>query len=60
MKADRDANFMAQNKDGVTVNRWTTTGFLAASAAPQRIRLPDRTRSIRALGMLAFDTQARI
>ena len=33
MKADRDANFMAQNKDGVTVNRWTTTGFLASSAA---------------------------
>ena len=34
MKADRDANFVAQNKDGVTVNRWTSTAFLASSAAP--------------------------
>src|SRR3954451_9744901 len=28
MKDDRDANFVATNKDGVTVNRWTSTGFL--------------------------------
>src|SRR4029077_2031933 len=33
MKADRDANFVAKNADGLTVNRWTTTGFLAASAS---------------------------
>lgn len=32
MKDDRDANFVAKNADGATVNRWTTTGFLAASA----------------------------
>ena len=32
MKDDRDANFIATNDDGVTVNRWITTGFLAASA----------------------------
>jgi hypothetical protein len=38
MKEDRDANFIAKNKDGVTVNRWLTTGMLAASAA-ERIRL---------------------
>ena len=31
-KDDRDKNFIAKNRDGVTVNRWTTTGFLAASA----------------------------
>ncbi len=33
MKADRDANFVTQNKDGVTVNRWPTFAALAASAA---------------------------
>ena len=33
MKADRDANFIAKNADGVTVNRWNTFGFLACSAA---------------------------
>src|SRR5262245_21856033 len=32
MKDDRDKNFIAKNADGVTVNRWVTTGFLAASA----------------------------
>ena len=32
MKDDRDKNFIAKNNDGVTVNRWMTTGFLAASA----------------------------
>src|SRR6202158_3383180 len=33
MKDDRDRNFIAKNNDGVTVNRWTSTGFLAASAS---------------------------
>ena len=33
MKADRDANFIAKNKDGVTVNRWNTSGFLASRRA---------------------------
>ena len=32
MKDDRDKNFIAKNADGITVNRWMTTGFLAASA----------------------------
>src|SRR6201986_2189234 len=32
MKDDRDRNFVAKNADGTTVNRWITTGFLAASA----------------------------
>src|SRR6202000_2558072 len=32
MKADRDANFIEKNADGKTVNRWLTTGMLAASA----------------------------
>ena len=28
MKDDRDANFIEKNADGVTVNRWLTTGML--------------------------------
>ena len=32
MKDDRDANFVATNKDGVTVNRWTTHRL------PRRVR----------------------
>jgi len=31
-KDDRDANFIEKNKDGVTVNRWTTMTFLAVSS----------------------------
>src|SRR5580658_6165847 len=30
MKTDRDANFVAKSDDGFTVNRWLTTGMLAA------------------------------
>ena len=41
MKDDRDKNFIATNNDGVTVNRWTTTGFLAASATTNETALPD-------------------
>ena len=41
MKDDRDANFIAKNNDGVTVNRWTTTGFLAASATTNETALAD-------------------
>ena len=59
MKADRDANFVAQNKDGVTVNRWTTTGFLASSAAPNEAGYLT-VKTIRAMGMTSIDTQARI
>ncbi len=33
MKDDRDKNFIDKNKAGTTVNRWTTTGMLAASAS---------------------------
>jgi formate dehydrogenase major subunit len=30
MKQDRDAHFVAKNAAGTTVNRWTSTGMLAA------------------------------
>ena len=59
LKADRDANFVAQNKEGVTVNRWPTTGFLASSAASNEAGYLT-VKTVRALGITALDTQARI
>jgi formate dehydrogenase major subunit len=59
MKADRDANFIAKNKDGVTVNRWTTTGFLAASATTNETALLT-WKVVRSTGMVTFDNQARV
>ena len=54
MKADRDANFVAQNKDGVTVNRWPTTAFLASSAASNEAGYLT-VKTLRALGITALD-----
>jgi formate dehydrogenase major subunit len=59
MKDDRDKNFEAKNKDGATVNRWTTTGFLAASASSNETGYLTH-KVVRSLGMLAFDNQARV
>jgi formate dehydrogenase major subunit len=59
MKTDRDANFVATNKDGVTVNRWTTTGFLAASATTNETAYMTY-KVVRSTGMLVFDNQARV
>jgi formate dehydrogenase major subunit len=59
MKVDRDANFLAQNKDGVIVNRWPTTAFLASSAASNETGYLT-VKTLRALGITALDTQARI
>jgi formate dehydrogenase major subunit len=59
MKDDRDKNFIAKNKDGVTVNRWTTTGFLAASATTNETALAT-WKVVRSTGMLVFDNQARV
>lgn len=59
MKADRDQNFVATNKDGKTVNRWLTTGFLAASASSNEAGYITH-KVVRSLGMLAFDNQARV
>ncbi len=39
MKADRDANFIEKNEQGVTVNRWLSTGMLCASRCQQRNRV---------------------
>jgi formate dehydrogenase major subunit len=59
MKADRDKNFVAKNDKGVTVNRWNTVGFLASSAASNESGYLS-VKVARGLGMVAFDTQARI
>lgn len=59
MKEDRDANFIEQTPDGKTVNRWLTTGMLAASAASNEAGYITH-KTIRSLGMLAFDNQARV
>jgi formate dehydrogenase major subunit len=59
MKDDRDKNFVAKNNDGVTVNRWLTTGFLAASATTNETAWCTY-KVVRSAGMLAFDNQARV
>lgn len=59
MKADRDANFVATNADGQTVNRWVSTGMLAASASSNETGYLTH-KIARSLGMLAFDNQARV
>jgi len=59
MKDDRDKNFIAKNNDGVTVNRWLTTGFLAASATTNETAFLTY-KIVRGAGMLAFDNQARV
>jgi formate dehydrogenase major subunit len=59
LKADRDRNFEAKNADGVTVNRWLTTGFLAASASSNETGYITH-KFVRSLGVLGFDNQARV
>lgn len=59
MKDDRDKNFIARNSDGVTVNRWLTTGFLAASATTNETAWATY-KVVRGMGMLVFDNQARV
>jgi len=59
MKADRDANFVKQNADGKTVNRWLTTGMLAASASSNESGYITH-KVMRSMGMLVFDNQARV
>jgi formate dehydrogenase major subunit len=59
MKDDRDKNFIAKNAQGVTVNRWLTTGFLAASATSNETAWATY-KVVRGAGILAFDNQARV
>ena len=59
MKADRDANFVAKNAAGTTVNRWTSIAFLAASASSNETGHL-YGKFIRSLGAIAADNQARL
>ncbi len=59
MKDDRDKNFIAKNDKGETVNRWLSTGFLAASASSNETGYLTH-KVIRNLGILGFDNQARV
>ncbi|OFZ97065.1 MAG: sulfate ABC transporter substrate-binding protein [Betaproteobacteria bacterium RIFCSPLOWO2_02_FULL_62_17] len=59
MKEDRDKNLVQKNDKGTTVNRWNTVGFLASSAASNESGYLS-VKVARGLGMVAFDTQARI
>jgi len=59
LKADRDANFIEKNVDGLTVNRWLSTGMLAASASSNEVGYLTH-KVMRSLGVLAFDNQARV
>ncbi|MDN5567839.1 MAG: molybdopterin-dependent oxidoreductase, partial [Paracoccus sp. (in: a-proteobacteria)] len=59
IKDDRDENFIAQNEAGVTVNRWTTAGFLAASATTNETAWLTY-KTVRSMGIVGFDNQARV
>ena len=59
LKDDRDKNFIAKNDAGVTVNRWITTGMLAASATTNEVAFATY-KVTRSMGMLVFDNQARV
>ena len=59
MKADRDANFVEKTAEGKTVNRWLTTGMLAASAASNEAGYVTH-KVARSWGLLALDNQARV
>lgn len=59
MKDDRDRNFIAKNAKGLTVNRWTSFGMLAASASSNETGYITH-KVFRALGGACFDNQARV
>ena len=59
MKDDRDKNFTTRTAEGLTVNRWLTTGLLAASASSNESGYITG-KFVRSLGLLAVDNQARI
>jgi hypothetical protein len=63
MKEDRDANF-AENAEGVTVNRWLSTGMLCASASSNETgyltqKFPARSVCSRSTTRRVSDTDQR-
>jgi len=59
MKEDRDTNWIDQNRDGVTVNRWTTMAFLAGSSLTNEGGWLTY-KVARGLGLLQIENQARV
>jgi formate dehydrogenase major subunit len=59
VKDDRDKNFIAKNKGGVTVNRWVSTSCLAASATTNETAFLTY-KVVRNLGVVALENQARV
>lgn len=59
MKDDRDANLLLKNENGLDVNRWTTTGMLAASATSNETAWAT-FKFAKSLGIVGFDNQARV
>jgi formate dehydrogenase major subunit len=59
MKDDRDANWIEKNRDGVTVNRWLSTAFLAGSSLANEGGWLTYKVS-RGLGLLQIENQARV
>lgn len=59
LKDDRDANMVLTNDAGVPVNRWVSTGFLAASATTNETAWLTY-KTVRAMGIVGFDNQARV
>lgn len=58
MKDDRDAHFIPR-ENGVTVNRYTTTGMLACTSTSNEAGILTQ-KFVRALGMVGVDHVARI
>jgi formate dehydrogenase major subunit len=59
MKEDRDKNFIAKNRDGVTVNRWLSTGFFGGSSLSNEAGYLTY-KFVRSTGILGFEDQARV
>jgi len=59
LKDDRDANLIEKNAEGTTVNRLTSTGFLAASATTNETAWLT-WKVVRSMGIVGFDNQARV
>ncbi|MBL8451753.1 MAG: molybdopterin-dependent oxidoreductase, partial [Zoogloea sp.] len=59
MKADRDANVIEKNAEGVAVNRWVSTAMLTASASSNETGIITQ-KFMRSLGIVATDAQARV
>ena len=59
MKADRDANLVEKNAEGVPINRWLSTAMLTASASSNETGILTQ-KFMRSLGIVATDAQARV